>query len=134
MGADGKQYRDYTSAMNEWIPPRVPGGGGLAISIYTLEYFYEQHLLHNNIWTTSNENYDLCRYTGCSLIFYRHPHIDFVCHYKREYPMTESAYTPMTTHPLLILQQRKKILIPSRITQPHGKNYIRKKLKYQDNK
>nr|UHK05191.1 MAG: ORF1 [Torque teno midi virus] len=129
MGADGKQYRDYTSAMNEWIPPRVPGGGGLAISIYTLEYFYEQHLLHNNIWTTSNENYDLCRYTGCSLIFYRHPYIDFVCHYKREYPMTESAYTPMTTHPLLILQQRKKILIPSRITQPHGKNYIRKKIK-----
>lgn len=129
MGANGKQYRDYTSAMNEWIPPKVPGGGGLAVSIYTLEYFYEQYLLHSNIWTCSNVNFDLCRYTGCELIFYRHPYIDFVVHYKREYPMTETAYTPMSTHPLLLLQQRKKIIIPSRITKPHGKNYVKKKIK-----
>lgn len=129
MGANGKQYRDFTSAMNEWIPPKVPGGGGLAISIYTLEYLYEQYMLHNNIWTTSNVNFDLCRYTGASLIFYRHPYIDFVIYYSREYPMTETAYTPMSTHPLLLLQQRKKIIIPSRITHPHGKNYIKKKIK-----
>nr|UHK05196.1 MAG: ORF1 [Torque teno midi virus] len=129
LGANGKQFRDYTSAMNEWIPPTVPGGGGLSISIYSLEYLYEQYKLHQNIWTSSNIDLDLCRYTGCKLIFFRHPYVDFVVHYKRTYPMTETAYTPMNTHPLLLLQQQHKIIIPSRITKPHGKNYIVKKIK-----
>nr|UHK05166.1 MAG: ORF1 [Torque teno midi virus] len=129
LGANGKQYRDYTSAMNDWVPPTVPGGGGFSISRYTLEYLYEQYQLHNNIWTHSNENYDLCRYLGMSVTFYRHPHTDFIVQYQREYPMTETALTPMHTHPLLLLQQKRKIIIPSRLTKPHGKIKIKKFIK-----
>ncbi len=115
--------------MNDWVPPTVPGGGGFSISRYTLEYLYEQYQLHNNIWTHSNENYDLCRYLGVSVTFYRHPHTDFVIQYQREYPMTETALTPMHTHPLLLLQQKHKIIIPSRLTKPHGKIKIKKFIK-----
>lgn len=115
--------------MNNWVPPKVPGGGGLSISRYNLEYLYEQWQLHNNIWTASNVDFDLCRYTGCKIIFYRHTHVDFVVKYQRFYPMTESSHTPLTTHPLLLLLEKNHILIPSKITQPHGKNYIKKKIK-----
>nr|UHK05209.1 MAG: ORF1 [Torque teno midi virus] len=128
-GANGKQFRDYTSTMNNWVPPKVPGGGGLSISRYNLEYLYEQWQLHNNIWTASNVDFDLCRYTGCKIIFFRHPYIDFVAQYQRYYPMTESAHTPLTAHPLLLLLQKNHILIPSKLTKPHGKNYIKKKIK-----
>nr|UHK05156.1 MAG: ORF1 [Torque teno midi virus] len=129
LGANGKQFRDYTSTMNDWIAPTVPGGGGFSISRYTLEYLYEQHQLHNNIWTHSNINFDLCRYTGAKITFYRHPLVDFVVQYQREYPMTESAHTPLETHPLLLLQQQHKIIIPSRITKPHGKSTVKKYIK-----
>nr|UHK05194.1 MAG: ORF1 [Torque teno midi virus] len=129
LGANGKQYRDYTSTMNDWVPPTVPGGGGFSISRYTLEYLYEQHTLHNNIWTHSNENYDLCRYTGAKFTFYRHHTTDFIVHYQREYPMTESAHTPLESHPLMLLQQQKKIFIPSRLTKPQGKNTVKIKVK-----
>nr|UHK05151.1 MAG: ORF1 [Torque teno midi virus] len=129
LGANGKQFRDYTSTMNDWVPATVPGGGGFSISRYTLEYLYEQNTYHNNIWTHSNESYDLCRYTGAKFTFYRHQHTDFIVHYQREYPMSEGSLTPMQTHPLILLQQRKKILIPSKLTKPHGKNYIKIKVK-----
>ncbi len=94
--------------MNDWVPATVPGGGGFSISRYTLEYLYEQNTYHNNIWTQSNESYDLCRYTGAKFTFYRHQHTDFIVHYQREYPMSEGSLTPMQTHPLILLQQRKK--------------------------
>lgn len=115
--------------MNEWVPPTVPGGGGFSISHYTLEYLYEQYELHNNIWTHSNVEFDLCRYTGCKIIFFRHPTTDFIVQYQRTYPMIENSHTPATTHPLNLLLTKHHIIIPSRITKPYGKNYIKKKIK-----
>nr|UHK05192.1 MAG: ORF1 [Torque teno midi virus] len=129
LGTDGKQFRDYTSAMNEWIPPKVPGGGGFAIAQYTLEYLYEQHILHNNIWTHSNIDFDLVRYTGMKIKFYRHQFIDFVVHYRRQPPLTENILTPMNTHPLILLQQQHRIIIPSKLTKPNGKLHVKKKIK-----
>ncbi len=119
--------------MNEWIPPKVPGGGGFAIAQYTLEYLYEQHILHNNIWTHSNIDFDLCRYTGMKIKFYRHQFIDFVVHYRRQPPLTENILTPMNTHPLILLQQQHRIIIPSKLTKPNGKLHVKKKLDHQNN-
>lgn len=115
--------------MYEWVAPTVPGGGGFSISRYNLEYLYEQYQLKNNIWTCTNTPYDLCRYTGCKIIFYRHPTTDFIVQWQRAYPMTEDAHTGWTVHPSQLLLKKHHLVIPSRITKPYGKPYIKKKIK-----
>nr|UHK05201.1 MAG: ORF1 [Torque teno midi virus] len=129
LGANGKQFRNYTTSMNEWTPPTTPTGGGFATSKYSLAYLYEQFTLGNNIWTTSNCDFDLCRYTGCKFRFFRHPYIDFIATYQLEYPLTVNNLVYQQVHPIKQLLQKKKIIIPSLKTQPFGKRYITKKIK-----
>nr|UHK05177.1 MAG: ORF1 [Torque teno midi virus]UHM27129.1 MAG: ORF1 [Torque teno midi virus] len=128
LGANGKQYRNYVTAMNEWTLPTTPTGGGFATIKYSLGYLFEQYELHNNIWTSSNIGLDLCRYTGCKIIFFRHPTIDFIATYQREYPMIITADTYSQTHPKNMLLQKHKIVIPSFRTQPYKKRKIVKKI------
>nr|UHM27128.1 MAG: ORF1 [Torque teno midi virus] len=129
LGANGKQFRNYTFAINEWTPPTTPTGGGISTAKYSLAYLYEQFILGNNIWTTSNCDYDLVRYTGASFTFYRHPRIDFIVVYQLQYPLTLSPQTLQDTHPRNLLLQKHKIVIPSLKLQPWGKRYIKKKVK-----
>mgnify|MGYP002251308460 CR=1 FL=1 len=82
---------------------------------------YSENKRGNNVWTTSNANLDLCRYTGASLRFYRHDHLDFVACYDRNYPMQLERYTYSFAHPYNLLQQKHKTIIPSLKTQPLNK-------------
>lgn len=114
--------------MNEWTPPTTPGGGGFSTAKYSLDYLYEQYILGNNIWTSSNCPYDLCRYTGCKFIFYRHMYIDFIVQYDLEYPLSISPSTLQEMHPKQLLLQKHTIVIPSLKSHPFGKRYVKKKI------
>ncbi len=126
------QHRNYTTDMNEWTLPRTPGGGGFATTVFSLQFLFEQYLLRKNIWTSSNTNYDLCRYTGSKFIFYRHPWWDFIVTAQLMYPMSLNFNDYMETQPLRLLLKQKKIIIPSLKTRPNGKQYIKKNLNHQD--
>nr|UHK05153.1 MAG: ORF1 [Torque teno midi virus] len=128
LGANGRQFRNYTFTMNDWNPPTTPGGGGFSTAKYSLSYLFEQFTLGNNIWTTSNCNFDLCRYTGAKFIFYRHPDIDFIVQYQLEYPLTIQPDTYYSVHPHSLLLQKHTIIIPSLKHKPFGKTYIKKKI------
>nr|UHK05302.1 MAG: ORF1 [Torque teno midi virus] len=129
LGANGKQFRNSLTAEREWTPPKVPGGGGFAVSTYSLGFLYEQYKFRNNIWTASNQGKDLVRYTGGKITFYRHDYIDFIVYYSREYPMTINQFTYSQTHPHSLLLKKHKIIIPSKITNPNGKRKITKTFK-----
>nr|UHK04283.1 MAG: ORF1 [Torque teno midi virus] len=126
LGYNGTQSRDYTTVMNRWTYPRTPGGGGFSTTVFSLQFLYEQYELRKNIWTCSNINYDLCRYTGSEFKFYRHPWADFVITAKLMYPMTLNFFDYMNTQPLQMLLQRKHIVVPSYKNKPKGKPYVRK--------
>lgn len=129
IGANGKQFRNYTTAINDWTTATTPGGGGFSTAVFSLDFLYEQYKLKKCIWTTSNENYDLCRYTGSRFHFYRHPIYDFVVVYQRQYPFTLNFQDYMSSHPYIMLQAKHKIIIPSMKYKPQGKRYISKKIK-----
>nr|UHK04072.1 MAG: ORF1 [Torque teno midi virus]UHK04076.1 MAG: ORF1 [Torque teno midi virus]UHK04078.1 MAG: ORF1 [Torque teno midi virus] len=128
LGANGKQFRNYVTCMNEWVPSRTPGGGGFTTAVFSLAFLYEQYQLKKNIWTASNINYDLCRYTGCKFIFYRHPYLDFVIEYQRQYPMSLNLNDYFETHPYRMLLKKNIIIVPSLKYKPHGKPYVKKKI------
>nr|UHM26070.1 MAG: ORF1 [Torque teno midi virus] len=129
LGAEGTQFRCFTVYKNEWTNPKVPGGGGFGVELFTLRYLYREFMAKQNIWTASNEYKDLCRYTGCRFNFYRHPETDFIIWYDIQPPFTVSKWTYMFMHPILLLQKRHKKLLLSTATNPKGKLSKRLKIK-----
>nr|UHK05607.1 MAG: ORF1 [Torque teno midi virus] len=129
MGAAGREMYSYTYTQEHWIPPRTPGGGGFGVMLYSLDYLYEQHTYGRNVWTTSNCDYDLVRYTGCNFIFYRHPEVSFILTYSRQYPMVIGKHTYQQTHPSMLLLANKKVIIQSQQLNPKGKTKVKLKIK-----
>nr|UHK06249.1 MAG: ORF1 [Torque teno midi virus] len=120
LGAQGTQPRCYTVYKDEWTNPKNPCGGGFGVELITLQYLYKEHLYKNNIWTTSNDYWDLCRYTGCKIDFYRHPETDFIIVYDNQPPFTINKYTYMMCHPHMLLQRKHKKILLSKETNPKG--------------
>ncbi len=60
------------------VPQHEPGGGGFSILRFNLDALYEQNQLCRNVWTKSNKNLPLVRYTGMSFKIYRPDDVDLV--------------------------------------------------------
>nr|UHK04226.1 MAG: ORF1 [Torque teno midi virus] len=129
LGYNGTQSRDYTTIMNRYTYPKTPGGGGFSTTVFSLNFLYEQYELRKNIWTSSNSNYDLCRYTGSTFKFFRHPWADFVISAQLMYPMSLTFTDYMETQPLRLLLQQKHFVVPSFKNKPGGRPYVRKRFK-----
>lgn len=129
LGSQGKQFACYTDSAKDWTPPLQPSGGGFGVEKYTLQYLYEQNRAGNNIWTASNKLLDLVRYTGGYIKFFRHPHADFIVRYSRTLPMNLEKYTYSEAYPQNMMLARHKKYIPSLLTKPHGKRWVKIKFK-----
>lgn len=119
----------YTNEAEEYTQPKAPGGGGFGSEIITLDWLYLQHEAHNNIWTKSNKFKDLCRYSGCTIICYRHPTIDFIVRYSLNPPfnLDKLTYTGIQPQNLLLSPHHRIIL--SKANKPLGKSYVKIKIK-----
>nr|UHK06314.1 MAG: ORF1 [Torque teno midi virus] len=129
LGAQGTQYRCYTDYKDEWTNPKNPTGGGFGCELFSLRYLYQEYKSHNNIWTASNEYYELCRYTGCSITLYRHPETDYIVVYDTQPPFYINKYTYMFCHPQQLLQRKHKKFLLSTATNPKGKLRLKLKIK-----
>ena len=55
IGAEGSQIDCFTVVKTDYVPAKLPWGGGFALQNYTLKYLYSENEYHNNIWTASNK-------------------------------------------------------------------------------
>nr|UHK04140.1 MAG: ORF1 [Torque teno midi virus] len=129
MGAEGTQMYCYTTEKNKYVPPKYPYGGGFGAETYTLKYLYEQYSMHNNIWTASNIEKDLCRFLWCKFTFYRHTDTDFIVYYNRTLPEQFTKYTFPAIHPHQALLQKHHKVILSKASKPLGKYKVTMKIK-----
>lgn len=121
MGAHGRQMICFTNVKDRLTPSRAPAGGGFGIERFTLAHLYEEWKARNNIWTATNENTDLGRYTGCKISFYRHLDTDFIIKYSRNPPFNLEKYSYMYMQPQeLLLGKHKRILLSKKMN-PKGK-------------
>nr|UHK03836.1 MAG: ORF1 [Torque teno midi virus] len=121
LGAEGKQFQCYTDVKNDFVAPKAPMGGGFGAEVFTLYDLYQDYKFHKNIWTSSNLNMDLVRFTGARITFYRHPETDFVIIYRRNPPFDINKYTYPSCHPHVLLQEKHKVILLSKSTKPNGK-------------
>nr|UHK04056.1 MAG: ORF1 [Torque teno midi virus] len=121
LGAQGKQFICYTDVKADYVPPKAPMGGGFAAEVFTLYDLYTDYKFHKNIWSATNINKDLVRYLRCKLTFFRSLKTDFIVSYQRQPPFEINKYTYPSIHPHVLLQDKHKKLILSKLTKPNGK-------------
>ncbi len=129
LGAEGNQYLCWTNQRSDYTQPKAPGGGGFGSELLTLEWLYKEWRAHNNIWTKSNKNKDLVRYTGAQIILYRHPTTDFIFSYSLSAPFDLTKFTYADCQPQNLLLRPHKRVVLSLLSKPGGKRYVKVKLK-----
>lgn len=126
----GRQAYDFIRHVKDVCDRNYSYGGGFAHAVFSLNYLYEEFKLFKNYWSHTNNGFDLVRYTGASIKFYRHPYADFIVSYSRAYPMTVTKLSFPSTYPLRLLLSKHRFLVPSLKSRPNMKKpYIKKKLK-----
>lgn len=126
----GRQAYDFIRHVKDVCDKNYAYGGGFAHAVFSLNYLYEEYQLFKNYWSHTNNGFDLVRYTGGSIKFYRHVYADFVVSYSRSYPMTVTKLSFPSTYPLRLLLQKHRFLVPSLKSRPLlRKPYIKKKFR-----
>lgn len=85
-------------------------GGSFDLRTYTLDQFYQKHLLGWNTWSRSNEGFDLARYFGTKWVFYPHPHIPYIVFWERNWRTTEFEQLPLM-HPFYLLVHKRNTIV-----------------------
>lgn len=120
-----KNYAQYQSTVT---PQGTPGGGSYSILRFNLNCLFTEHEQVRNVWTKSNKYLPFVRYLGCTIKIYRPAFIDAVVRFQTCYPMTASNYLYAGCQPSVMMQSRHAHIIPSKITKPHGKQYVKFRL------
>lgn len=119
---------NYTTHSEDYTFNNESFGGGLCTTQYTLRILFQEKLAQHNFWSASNEDLDLSRYLGASLIFFRHPTVDFLVRVRTSPPFEDTDMTAMTLHPGMMMLAKKTIKIPSLKTRPSRKHFVRIKV------
>nr|UGV36782.1 MAG: ORF1 [TTV-like mini virus] len=126
----GRYANDYELYRESIVPEHQPGGGGWSIFKISLNNLYQEHQKLLNWWTKSNKDYNLVRYLGVTLKFYRQQETDYVVNVDTNYPFEISKFHFPSSHPERLLMYNKKIIVPSYLTAPlNKKTYIKKRFK-----
>nr|UGV42411.1 MAG: ORF1 [TTV-like mini virus] len=125
----GRESNNYAQYQDSITPEHWPGGGGFSYLIFTLSALWEEHEKLHNWWTKSNKYLDLTRYQGVRFKFYRQPTVDYVVVYQRCYPMVDGKYSHASCQPQRLLLRKHKIIVGSKLTNPHKKPYVTKFIK-----
>lgn len=116
------QYQTATPAAG------LPNGGGFSIIRFNLLSLFEQHELAHNVWTKSNKNFPLFRYTGCTITVYRPQYVDLVLKFQTCFPMCCSKLMYTGTQPSIMMMTHGTKRIRCKQNAPNSKPYKRFKL------
>lgn len=125
---------NLTKYIDTIAPTHYDGGGGFAISQFTLNGLYELFIKAQNWWTQSNCFLPLIRYFGCQLTFYRSENYDYVAHVHRCLPLKATDELYMSSQPYIMLLSKKCIRIHckknSKSKKPFKKVFVKPPTQY----
>nr|UGV43575.1 MAG: ORF1 [Torque teno virus] len=122
------QGRNYADHMDDVIPQGRPYGGSLSTTTWTLQALFDQHQRFMNKWSYPNTELDLARYLGTTFWFYRDKLTDYIVTFNIVPPFKLNKYSCPSYHPGMMMQRRKKILVPSFQTKPKGRKAVKVKI------
>lgn len=129
MGTRDRVANNLNCYLESKAPHYVPGGGCFSICNFSLMTLYQEHLEIRNWWTTSNDNYPLVRYMGCTMYLYREENLDYLFYYNRQPPMNASLTTYQSTQPLAMMLNKHTVKVQCKKTSKSRKPYKRINIK-----
>lgn len=111
------------------VPENLEGGGGFSIKNISLNALYVEHQLCHNIWTKTNNDLSLVRYTGASIYLYQSENIDYVFSFNTQLPLHGNLGLYNSMQPSIHMLQQNHKLIPSKRTHTRKKPYYKVKIK-----
>nr|UGV34005.1 MAG: ORF1 [TTV-like mini virus] len=124
-----KIYFNFQMYEHSIVPKHLPGGGGWSVKLYSLQYLYDQYEHCRNIWTKSNHNLPLCRYSGCIIRLYQSYSQDYVFYYQNQFPMVTTMESYNHSQPSILMMHNKSIKVPAKLTKSKRKPYKTIKVK-----
>lgn len=125
---------NLTKYIDSIAPTHFDGGGGFAITQFTLNGLYELFIKGQNWWTQSNCWLPLVRYLGCKFTFYRAENYDYVVHIHRCLPLKATDELYMSSQPYIMLLTKKCIKIAckknSKSKKPYKKIFVKPPSQY----
>lgn len=116
--------RNFDSYELSEVPEHLPGGGGWGIKVYSLEALFAEHAYARNVWTHSNNNLPLVRYTGCKIKLFQSEYVDYTVTYTNQTPMTSTLGMYNTMQPSIHNLMQHRIVVPSIKTFKRRKPWI----------
>lgn len=113
-------------------PPKIPSGGLFSIKNFSLEALFAEQQYCRNIWTKTNNNLPMVRYTGCKFKFFKSLHTDYIVSYSNSLPMTANLDMYQSMHPGIHGLLHHKLLIPRKKDNYYIKPYKTLKVKPPD--
>lgn len=111
------------------VPEHLEGGGGFSIKNISLNALFVEHELVHNIWTKTNNDLCLCRYTGCKIVLFQSDNIDYIFSYNRQLPLTGSLALYNSMQPSVHMMSQNHKIIPSKKTLTRKRPYYIIKIK-----
>nr|UGV38597.1 MAG: ORF1 [TTV-like mini virus] len=112
-----------------WVPERLPGGGGWGLKNFSLNALFDEHSHLHNIWTRTNNDLSLVRYTGAQLTLFQSEDIDYVFTYSNQLPLVSNLDMYHSMQPSIHMMTHNHITIPSKRTRKWRKPYKKIKIK-----
>nr|UGV33967.1 MAG: ORF1 [TTV-like mini virus] len=114
----GRFENNFAMYKESYTPDFEPGGGGWSIQQLGLGILYAQNNMFLNWWTVSNKGLPLVRYNGVKITLFRQQQTDYIFWWDIEGPIPITKYTYASLHPIKLLLEKKKVVVPSLATQP----------------
>nr|UGV37712.1 MAG: ORF1 [TTV-like mini virus] len=111
-GTPERFVNNYDSYEMTTAPPKLPSGGCFSIKNFSLQSLYAEHRYIRNIWTTSNTDLPLVRYTGCKFKIYRSEHVDTILTFDNNLPLASNQDMYLSMQPSVHKLIKHKTIIP----------------------
>nr|UYM03199.1 MAG: ORF1 [Anelloviridae sp.] len=124
-----KGGRNYAIHSEDFITQIQPFGGSFSTTTWSLKVLWDEHQKFHNRWSYPNTQLDLARYRGVTFWFYRDQKTDYIVQWSRNPPFKLNKYSSSMYHPGMMMQAKKKLVVPSFQTRPKGKKRYRVRIR-----
>nr|WHN78863.1 ORF1 [Torque teno virus] len=121
--------RNFAIHSEDFTSQIKPHGGSFSTTTWSLKVCWDEHQKFMNRWSYPNTQLDLARYMGVIFYFYRDQKTDYIVQWSRNPPFKLNKYSSAMYHPGMMMQARKKLVVPSFQTRPRGRKRYKVKIR-----
>lgn len=121
--------RNFAIHSEDFTSQIKPHGGSFSTTTWSLKVCWDEHQKFMNRWSYPNTQLDLARYMGVIFYFYRDQKTDYIVQWSRNPPFKLNKYSSPMYHPGMMMQAKKKLVVPSFQTRPRGRKRYRVRIR-----